>query len=113
MKPDPADTAATVTATAGATKGVGRTLPAAVRPVATCAVQLLPRCAACGARHPLSLTPPLDAGHCWACNADLPPPPPPAEVPAALTGAPGLLARLLLALGRGLARLSNRIARTP
>ncbi|HYD07799.1 MAG TPA: hypothetical protein VEC60_18835 [Reyranella sp.] len=76
-----------------------------------CAVQKLPGCPSCGARHPLAHNPPREAGRCPVCGARLAAPEKPVEVPAVLTG-PGAVfraARALLAIGAALRALSKRL----
>lgn len=75
----------------------------------TLTAQLLPRCQACGDRHPLAYQPPQPAGTCPNCGASSSLPRA-VTVPALITG--GSIARIgsaFLTIGRTLARLSKRI----
>ena len=69
--------------------------------------QVLPRCAFCGAAHPLAQSPLNDPSFCLCCHAPLPPLAPTVKVPAVLTDWRAWLGMALLKIGRGLSRLSK------
>lgn len=83
-------------------------VPALLEPY--CAIQFLPRCVRCGAKHPLAYAPPSATAACPECGAPSVRLGQSENVPAVLTGRGAGVAEACFRLGRFFSGLSKRLS---